>query len=142
MDKILTLLIMVFLHFIADYQVQGILARMKQREWWKAQRMDSEMYSRDYKAALLAHSFEWAFIIQLPFLYDIYWKCWGWEKFCIMAVSVYTGLLLLNTTVHYLVDNAKANKQTINLIADQTWHMAQVAVTWLVYVLVIADHWK
>ena len=142
MDKILNLIIMLFLHFFADYQLQGILASMKQRSWWKEQGLSPAKYGRDYKAALLAHSFEWAFTIQLPVLYDIYWKCWGWEKFCILAVSVYTGLLLLNTLVHYVVDNAKANKHTINLITDQRLHFAQVAVTWLVYVLVIADYWK
>ena len=141
MDKLLTLMIMVFLHCVADYWLQGILAKMKQKTWWK-DKEPKELCAKDYRAALAAHSFEWAFMIQLPILYDIYYKCWGFEPFCIRAVSVYVGMLILNTVVHCIIDSAKANKHSINLITDQLLHLVQIAVTWGVYVLVIRGYWE
>ena len=36
MNKMFCLLLMIFLHIIDDYKLQGILASMKQKNWWIA----------------------------------------------------------------------------------------------------------
>ena len=62
--------IMLFLHILADYNLQGILASMKQKEWWINTynvNINKTKYRYDYKAALLVHSFIWSFIVCLPF---------------------------------------------------------------------------
>ena len=45
--KILILLAMIFCHIVDDYYSQGILASMKQKEWWKNNAPDS-LYKHDY----------------------------------------------------------------------------------------------
>ena len=58
--KILILFIILYLHIYDDYYAQGILASMKQREWWEKQYTGSiankdkqrELYGRDYLMAL------------------------------------------------------------------------------------------
>ena len=137
MDKLLTLMIMIFLHFFADYHAQGILASMKQFEWWEKQveNYGSSMYRNDHKAALIAHSFEWAFIMMLPLLHEIYFVCYNFEYYSVLAVCTYIILLCANTFVHYRVDDAKANRRTINLVKDQAIHLVQVFLTWLIFIL-------
>jgi archaellum biogenesis protein FlaJ (TadC family) len=141
MDKLLALMAMIFFHFLADYHLQGVLANMKQYEWWKKQveNYENSMYRNDYKAALVAHSFEWAFIMMLPLLYEIYHECWNFEHYSVLAAGAYVGLLIVNTIVHCIVDNAKANRKTINLVKDQSIHLVQVFLTWLIFV---AATWK
>lgn len=118
--------IMLFLHTIADYNLQGILASMKQKKWWSdiyKVDIDNTKYKNDYKMALFMHSFAWSFIICLPFLFyktDLY--------FVIVTV--------INTFIHYNIDNMKANKLTINLIQDQCFHMIQIIITALVYTII------
>lgn len=34
MNNCFLLLLMIFLHIVDDYYLQGILASMKQKEWW------------------------------------------------------------------------------------------------------------
>ena len=59
------LLSMIFCHVIADYNLQGILAQMKQKEWWETNYPNFK-YKNDYKTALLMHSLSWAFFIEIP----------------------------------------------------------------------------
>ena len=59
------LLTMIFLHIVDDYYLQGILAQMKQKKFWKEQAPD-EKYKYDYIWALIMHGFSWAFMIMLP----------------------------------------------------------------------------
>lgn len=141
MDKILLLFIMLFMHVFADYQMQGILANMKQKSWWKSQvpEVDKTKYKNDYKAALLAHSFEWAFVMMLPILYNIYYRLWGFDGHSVLVGSVYILLLALNTIVHYEIDDAKANKRQINLKEDQMLHVGQVVFTWLAFIIIVKD---
>jgi hypothetical protein len=49
------------------------------------------------------------------------------------TVSSYLLLaaFIINTIIHYWVDNEKCNKLRINLMADQTIHLIQVFVTWI-----------
>lgn len=122
--KFLTLfIIMLFLHVIADYNLQGILASMKQKSWWKKQSdqdIDDTIYKNDYKMALFMHAFSWSFIINLPFLY---YKA---NLFFIISVAI-------NTVIHFFIDDLKANKLKINLVEDQELHMLQMMITIIVY---------
>jgi hypothetical protein len=45
--------------------------------------------------------------------------------------------LVVNTIIHYIVDDLKANKLKINLIADQSIHLFQILISWVVYMFVI-----
>lgn len=139
MDKFLVLMCMLAAHVFADYFLQGVMAQMKQRNWWRLQvkDYDKSIYRNDHKAVLLNHSFQWSFVVLLPVLYDIYYKAWGFEPFAIKTVSIYIGLIVMNTFVHYKIDNLKANKNAISLVTDQLVHFAQIVVTWLVYFTLI-----
>ena len=47
---------MILLHVIDDFHLQGILASMKQKEWWKKQEGYKDLYKDDYITALMIHS--------------------------------------------------------------------------------------
>ena len=116
------LLCMFFLHIVDDYYLQGILAKMKQRQWW-LYNAPKRMYRHDYRMALCEHAFSWTFMIMLaPMLYHLYYK----------DIQIwYIALYVVNTVVHMCVDNLKANKGKINLIQDQSIHFVQIIVTWI-----------
>ena len=112
---------MIFLHIVDDFCLQGIMASMKQKSWWQKDPVGSRpLYKYDYIAALLAHSFSWAFMIMIPILVS-----GTWNPF----------VLILNMLVHAFIDNMKANHMRINLIADQSMHLLQILVTWLCFVV-------
>ena len=52
----LILFSMLFLHLIADYNLQGILAQFKQKKWWK-ENYPQAQYKNDQMIALAEHSF-------------------------------------------------------------------------------------
>ena len=139
MRAIYMLVIMLFLHSYADYHLQGILASMKQKGWWESQipNLSSTRYIADYKAALIAHSFEWAFAVTLPALYQIVNANTGLTWPDIRTGSIYICLLVAGTFLHGIVDNMKANDHSINLISDQVFHIVQVVVTWLLWLLIV-----
>ena len=121
---LLILFVMIFLHVLEDFHLQGILAQLKQRDWWRTN-APSRLYREDYLIALITHSFEWAFLITLPWL-------------VIAFITVDTGLItmlllsyLLNTIFHGAVDDLKANQKRINLWTDQKYHYIQIIVTWV-----------
>ena len=121
------LLLMLFMHIIDDYYKQGILASMKQKEWWKSQKEYKPLYKYDYVIALAMHSFSWAFMIMLPIA----------VMQIILAKSVdvsaeFVVILFANAIIHGIVDDLKANKKTINLIVDQSIHIAQIFITWAI----------
>ena len=120
---IFLLLCMIFCHIVDDYYLQGQLASMKQKSWWMAH-APNKLYQYDYIMALLMHSFSWAFMVMLiPFLYNYHYnneKLLGW---CYI-------FFLANLLIHMVVDYLKANEKSINLIADQLMHMAQISITW------------
>lgn len=118
----IVLFLMIFLHIIDDFCVQGIMASMKQKSWWQEHPIGSNpKYKNDYLAALFAHSFSWAFMIMIPVLI---WGQWEWP------------ILLANMFTHAVIDNAKTNKFQINLIQDQTYHLIQIIATWLIFVVI------
>lgn len=119
------LLLMVFLHIVDDYYLQAIgpLASMKQRSWWE-KHYPQKLYKYDYLVALLMHSMSWAFMVMLPI--SIY-RSWDIDGTFIL-------LFIVNTAIHAFVDNMKANWLLINLIVDQSFHMVQIASTFLMLI--------
>ncbi len=122
------ILSMIFCHIIADYNLQGILAQMKQKEWWEKNYPDFK-YKNDYKTALLMHSLSWAFFIEIP-LY-IYYLSYNPSA----SLIILNILVIVNTFFHYIIDNKKANKHTLNLESDQQLHIIQIVVTFLIATL-------
>lgn len=122
-NKIFILLAMIFLHIIDDYKLQGILASMKQKKWWKEQKEYKSLYKYDYVPALIEHSFSWTFMIMLPITIMLHFNIGWW------------GIAyIINMVVHAFVDNLKANKFKINLVIDQSIHIMQIVVTWLIFI--------
>ena len=118
---LLILILMIFCHIIADYNLQGWLASAKQKEWWEKNAPD-KMYKNDYKMALFMHSFAWSFMVMVPVA--IYALCMK-GFFC-----VHFFWFLWNIGMHYFIDDQKANKKEINLVEDQLWHLLQIVLTW------------
>ena len=121
MQNVFTLFMMIFAHIYDDYYKQGILASMQQRAWWQENAPDA-MYRFDYIAAMIAHSFSWAFMITLPIAIVQYSR---------ISPLNYCVVLLSNMAIHAIIDDLKANKKKINLIVDQSAHLVQVFLTWL-----------
>lgn len=112
-------LTMIFLHIVNDYYLQGILAQMKQKKFWKEQAPD-ELYKYDYIWALIMHAFSWTFMIMLPLIF-------------VSPISpAFYVIFVVNLAVHAYVDNLKANKHKINLWQDQLIHLAQIILTFII----------
>ena len=124
--KLIILLTMLFLHIVDDYYLQGILAQMKQKSWWKENAPD-ELYKNDYKVALLEHAFSWTFMIMLPITITMIVQ----NNY---INTIYTTYFIINWILHTVIDHLKANKKTINLVVDQSCHILQIIVTWIALV--------
>lgn len=113
-----TLALMFLGHLVSDYTLQGWLADGKQMSWWKKVCGGEipDKYKNDYKAALWCHALYWSIFICAPFY----------------ASPLFLCAVALNTVVHAVVDNLKANKMKINLIQDQLLHLAQILLTFAV----------
>lgn len=122
MTKVFIVLTMIFLHIVDDYYLQGILASMKQKLWWRKQEQYTDKYKYDYIVALVMHSFSWAFMIMLPIAFIS-----GFQVGTEFVVTFATNAIL-----HGIVDDLKANKFKINLVQDQAIHVAQIIITALV----------
>lgn len=114
----MTLLTMIFLHIVDDYYLQGILAQMKQKKFWRKYAPD-EMYKYDYIWALLMHAFSWTFMVMLPLALTI------------PVTPAFYIFFFLNVVIHAFVDDAKANRKIFNLWEDQSMHLLQIIVTFL-----------
>ena len=114
---------MIFCHIVDDYYLQGILASMKQKEWWQTN-APNPLYKYDYIVALFMHSFSWACSIMIaPVIYAITVRS---EKYIYAVLAIF----IVNVITHMFVDNLKANKKAINLITDQWLHLIQIFWTW------------
>jgi len=112
---------MLLCHIIDDFVLQPVcLSKLKQKEVWKDY---NEMYKNDYKMALAMHSISWSIMIMLPviLLTDI----------CQIPLLLLT---IINAGIHYTADDAKANKMKINLIQDQSIHLMQIIMTFIICV--------
>ena len=124
-QRLLILFIMIFCPLIDDYKLQGILANMKQRKWWK-ENANKYLYKNDYKIALIEHAFSWSFTTTLPFLVIIFIQ--NNELLAVLLIVSY----IINTAIHAFVDDLKANKFKINLVEDQLAHLLQIICTWII----------
>lgn len=108
-------------HVLDDFVLQPIcLSKLKQRITWQNEK---EQYKNDYKCALLIHALSWAGWILLPIIF-------------LSSVSELTlGIAwIVNTIIHYKVDDLKANRFKINLWTDQIIHFIQIIATYLILV--------
>lgn len=113
-------LLMILLHVIDDFHLQGILANMKQKEWWKKQEGYKDLYKNDYITALMIHSLSWSIFISIPLWF--------------FTINPYfLGIaVIVNAIIHYYVDDLKCNKLKISLGTDQCIHFWQIFFTWLI----------
>ena len=116
----IVLILMLLAHFFADFHLQGILADMKQEQWW-----NNSKYKYDYLAALAIHSTEWTLWMMIPLFLLPH-----------LDLGIFLLLAALNIVVHSLTDNSKANYKDISLVQDQVIHLAQIAFTYAALVLV------
>lgn len=122
--KTIILFSMFFLHIVDDYYLQGILAKFKQKSWWK-ENAPKELYKHDFVIALMEHAFSWSFMVHIPIMiYTLYFNL----PSTFLCVSI-----LINLVIHALIDHIKANKLKINLTTDQMLHFIQIIVTFFVY---------
>ena len=123
MSKPFIFIFMIFCHIIDDYTLQGWLANAKQKIWWFANAPD-KLYKYDWIMALAMHSMSWSFMIMLPIAIYLNFEI-GFSYIC---------LWIANSIFHGIIDNAKANEHKINLICDQTLHLLQILITFLIMV--------
>lgn len=114
------LLLMILAHVVDDFVLQPVcLSKLKQREWWE-NNAPEKMYAKDYIMALLMHSMSWSVMILLPGMF-----------LCDVSDGMLFGLFCINTFIHFITDDAKANKRTTNLMKDQYIHLIQIVLTWV-----------
>lgn len=118
MNNLFAILLMVFFHVIADYNLQGWLATAKQKSYWEKEAPD-KLYKYDYICALIMHSIGWTFMVMLPIAYINHFSIDIW----------FVIAFVLNIAAHAVVDDLKANKKKINLWQDQIIHMLQIVLT-------------
>lgn len=121
----IVLILMFLAHIFADFHLQGILADMKQEQWWKRQERYNSKNKYDYIAALEIHSVEWTFWMMIPLLLLPH-----------LDLGMFLLLAALNIVVHSWTDDCKANYRDISLVQDQVIHLAQIAFTYAALVLV------
>ena len=114
--------LMIFLHIVDDYYLQGWLASAKQKKYWK-ENAPEKLYEYDYLCALMMHSFSWAFMIMLPIAFKANFE---------VGIG-YVVAFIVNMLIHAFIDDLKANKRKINLWVDQTIHIMQITVTFLIF---------
>ena len=124
--KFILLFVMIFCHMIADYNLQGILANLKQKRWWR-ENADDPKYENDWKIALIEHSFVWSFMVHIPVIYVYYNESDKW--FILISLSI-----VLHTIIHAIIDHLKANKLIINLTTDQVCHLGQILLAWILFI--------
>ena len=145
--KIFILFLMLLMHYIEDFHLQGCLANLKQKKWWEKQMSDNDMHSHyalehsiyrnDYKMSLFAHSIENALFVMLPLIIDL----------LITEFIHYlqnTWILFIPSTIlicvsHYLIDDLKANEMKINLVQDQLYHLGVILLIFLCYFPIIGE---
>jgi len=110
---------MLFAHIVDDYYLQGILASMKQKSWWEKNAPD-ELYKNDWTMALVEHALSWSISISIPMIIYAFYLKLNMDKFSLFLLAE----IVVNTYIHSIVDNFKANLHKINLIQDQLIHIA------------------
>ena len=132
MAILVVLLLMILAHIVDDFYLQPMsgLNKLKQRAYWEnhiSGSLRDSIYKHDYIVGLIIHSISWSIAILLPIF--IYYK-WHPHWFVYIAFGV-------NAIVHAIVDDLKANRGKLNLIADQLIHLIQIGLTFMTFVLII-----
>lgn len=127
------------LHIIADFNLQGILAYLKQKEWWK-ENCPQKLYKNDWREALGIHSVEWSIITFVPiyFILSMY-ELTDKFKNSLEIRPIYLILIVFgtNSIIHAIVDHFKSNKHSISLKTDQFIHRLQIYITNLAIFLIL-----
>ena len=123
MKNLYIYLLMLFMHIVDDFYLQGWLASAKQKEWWE-KNAPEKVYRFDYIWALMIHSFSWTFMVMMPIAFIMNFEVNG----------VFICLFVGNLLIHAIVDNMKANLKMINLITDQSIHMLQILITCVIMI--------
>ena len=111
---------MIFAHIVDDFYLQGILAKIKQKQWWE-ENAPNALYKHDYIIALIIHAISWSCMIMAPAI-----------LFKLPTIKpVIIIVFIFNIIIHAHVDNQKANVHKINLIQDQLIHLGQIIWTWI-----------
>ena len=131
MWEIKVLLLMFLFGIIDDFVLQPIcLSKLKQKRYWieecKKYNLNILKYDTDYITALLIHGLSWSIMIHVPLMF-----LGGIRDDFFLLLSV-----LLNTVIHAIIDNLKANKLKINLDVDQCLHGLQIVITWIIFSLI------
>lgn len=131
MWSVKVLLLMFLFDIIDDFVLQPIcLSKLKQKRYWieecKKYNLNISKYDTDYITALLIHGLSWSIMIHVPLMF-----LGGIRDDFFLLLSV-----LLNTVIHAIIDNLKANKLKINLDVDQCLHGLQIVITWIVFSLI------
>jgi hypothetical protein len=112
------ILLMLLGHLIADYTLQGWLSDGKQKKWWDKICGGKVLpkYRYDYVAALVCHALYWSIVTFLP----------------LYGSPLWSFVVIVNTVIHAVVDDLKANRNAISLCHDQLLHLAQIVTTYFV----------
>ena len=137
--KIFILFLMLLMHYIEDFHLQGILANMKQKSWWDKQIVDfpprkGNKYRKDYVISLIVHSLENAIFVTLPIIINDLYYTFTVNKDNSLWIAWLFDIWLI-AYFHYWIDDSKCNKMKINLIVDQLLHFVIIVFIWLC-------HWK
>ena len=131
MGKLVLFLSMLFMHIFADYNLQGWLASAKQKEYWKKElkydekQFQNSQYKEDYKCALLMHSLQWTIcIFVMPLIYMYITS----KNMVVLSIILQ---FVIQTGIHYITDDLKANNRKINLWEDQIIHLVQIIILWI-----------
>ena len=133
----LVFILALVLHIFADFNLQGLLCNFKQKTWWIKECTSTKMYLKykyDYIISGIIHAFFWSCFTFLPILYlslyDVFERITipfiGNTPIFVLAII---GIIIVNTGIHYFIDDLKANKHKINLWQDQLAHVAQISLT-------------
>lgn len=124
--KFFILIVMILLHVIEDFHLQGILADMKQKSWWSKQLVDfppkkANTYRKDYVVSLIVHSLENAIFVTLPLMINDLYYTFTVNKDNSLCIAWLFDIFVIGY-LHYWIDDLKCNKMKINLIVDQLLH--------------------
>lgn len=107
--------LMLAMHVIEDFHIQGKMADMKQSSFWE--KYDSR-YGGDYIPVLILHGIEWSVLVALPLMVAD-----GFQTSAGLVV-----LIFVNALLHSYIDHLKCNEFRINLIQDQAIHITQIVL--------------
>ena len=123
------IIMMIFMHIVDDFSLQGILATLKQKDWWQENTSHprKNFYKYDFIPALIAHGFSWSVCIHIPIIvYSFY--TYSSINYYALAISIF-----INMIIHVVIDHLKANEKCINLCMDQSMHICQILCTFEIW---------